>query len=119
MLEAAGTSANVRWYSAPGQPLVVMPLDMLKAGLLAAARRTLKKWPDENPPEYAKWVAMREAKLSSMGTEHLVKVVASILRPGGRVASGKYAASFVWGLEELERRGVDVLAAMTEQKVAA
>jgi hypothetical protein len=39
-----------------------------------------------------------------MTTEANEKVVASILKPGGRVVSGKYAASLVWGLEELERR---------------
>ena len=96
-------------YMAPGKPLVAMPPDMLKAGLLAIAHRTLKKWPDENRLEYDKWMA-RRGDLANMSTEHIEKVVASILRPGGRVVSGKFAASLVWGLEELERRGVEVAA---------
>lgn len=121
MMEAAGTvvpehgytdrhTKNVAKWSAPGQPLVVMPLDMLKAGLLAAAHRTLKKWPAENPPQYEKWCRYRDEQLPSLPTEHIEKVVASILRPGGRVASGAYAASLVWGLEELERRAQEVVA---------
>lgn len=116
MMDAAGTivpedgyidkhTQKVAKYAAPGRPLVVMPEEMLKAGLLAIAHRTLKKWEAENPPEYAKWMAARDnGLLASKSTESIEKVVASILRPGGRVVSGRFAASLVWGLEELERR---------------
>jgi hypothetical protein len=84
---------------------VVMPPDMLKAGLLAMAHRTLKKWPDENPPEYAKWMQRKEGgAILAMSTERLERVVGSILKPTGSVQTGPYAASLVWGLEELERR---------------
>lgn len=116
MMHAAGTtvpehgymdrhSAKVQKYTAPGKPLAVLPVEMLRAGLLAQAERTLKKWPAENPPEHAAWMAKVEGgELAKLSTEHLEKVVASILRPGGRVASGKFAASLVYGLAELDRR---------------
>lgn len=98
-----GTPRAVR-YAAPGRPLLVMPEDALRAGILKQAEREVRLWEKQEPDNYRRWMRnIEEGRLERMPTEDIERVLASIIRPGGRV-SGKFAASVVYGLAELERR---------------
>lgn len=93
-----------RRYMAAGKPLVVMPAEVLRDAQIATCHRELAKWANEDPLNHAKWAkAASDGTFTKMGTEQIEKVLASILRPGGRL-SGVYAASVVYGLDELARR---------------
>lgn len=71
---------------------------------IATCHRELAKWAKEDPHTYATWEARRaDGSVAKISTERLREILASILRPGGRL-TGQYAASVVYGLDELARR---------------
>lgn len=91
---------------AAGRGEVVLPDEALRAGLIKQAERELKLWQKHDPHGYARYMANDVTKVP---TDQIERVLESILRPGGRV-SGKFAASVVLGVAELERRRQEVAA---------
>lgn len=91
-------------YMAAGKPLVVLPAEVLRDAQIATCHRELAKLAKEDPHTYATWEARRaDGSVAKISTERLREILASILRPGGRL-TGQYAASVVYGLDELARR---------------
>lgn len=102
MLEAAGRKGVT--MQRPDMPEVILPEDRLHAGLVATAERELKLWAKHDPHGYRQFMAKVESgAIDNVPTEYIERMLASILRPGGRV-SGKFAGSVVYGLAELAKR---------------
>lgn len=100
-------------YMAAGKPIVILPAEVLREAQIATCHRELAKWSKDayTRADSEKWAeAARSGKLAKMPTEQIEKVLASILRPGGRL-SGVYAASVVYGLDELARRENEAVSA--------
>lgn len=110
MLKASGERVHGDYGSRPGQPgepMLTMSQGMpepYRDAMIAQAERELAKWERDDPHGHGRFMA-RLAKdgLEGVSTERLEAVVASILRPGGRVV-GTFAASLIYGLAELDRR---------------